>query len=244
MYSRNYLYLDSKQQQCLSELRVLVAGCGLGANVAECALRLGINNFILIDGDVVELSNLNRQLYTQQDIGEYKVNALTKRLQSINPDVNILAHTVFLSEENLSDYVCDCDVVINTIDFNSNAPFLLDTFCVQQGILSLHPYNLGWAGCVFVVSKLSENLSWIANSYHNFELKIASYFIEQQELRGCDCSYLREMIAKYTNLIGNQSPPQLSVASYYVAGICVDLLTKIALKEEIKYFPELYFVKA
>lgn len=244
MYSRNYLYLNQEQQSRIAEMRVLVAGCGLGANVAECALRLGITNFILIDGDVVELSNLNRQLYTQQDIGVFKVIALEQRLKSINPNVSVQSYAIFLTDENMSEYVRDCDVVINTIDFNSNAPFLLDHYCVEKGIPSLHPYNLGWAACVFVVTKLSENLSWIAESFHGFELKIASYFIEKQEELGVDCSYLKEMIKIYAGLEGKQSPPQLAIASYYVAGVCAELLSKIALGGDVKCFPDLYFVKA
>jgi tRNA A37 threonylcarbamoyladenosine dehydratase len=69
MYRRNFLYISESNQEKIKNFRILIGGCGLGSVIAECALRLGFENLTVIDGDKVELSNLNRQNYTQKDIG-------------------------------------------------------------------------------------------------------------------------------------------------------------------------------
>ena len=89
MYRRNYLYINSGNQEKIKNYRVLIGGCGLGSVIAECALRLGFENICIIDGDKVELSNLNRQNYTYNDIGKFKVDALKARLLQINSHAKI-----------------------------------------------------------------------------------------------------------------------------------------------------------
>lgn len=126
MYSRNRIYINDTNQQKIKSCRLLIAGAGLGSVISECALRLGFEHITIIDFDRVELSNLNRQNYVQNDVGKLKVEALAKRLKSINPDSTINYHSVCLGKSNLDQYVTDFDVAINTIDFTSDAPFLFD----------------------------------------------------------------------------------------------------------------------
>ena len=80
MYRRNYLYISDAEQAIISSLNIVIVGVGLGSNIAECALRLGFCNITIIDGDKVELSNLNRQNYFHEAIGHFTVNALDARL--------------------------------------------------------------------------------------------------------------------------------------------------------------------
>ena len=84
-YSRNRLYVTEEEQNQIKDIPILLAGSGIGSNIAECALRFGFENITIIDGDVVENSNLNRQNYTFYDISEYKAETLYNRLKSINP---------------------------------------------------------------------------------------------------------------------------------------------------------------
>ncbi len=72
----------------LSDTEVVILGVGaVGSWVATQLCQSGINRFVLIDNDKVECSNLNRSLYTQVDIGQYKVDALLRHLQRINPQI-------------------------------------------------------------------------------------------------------------------------------------------------------------
>ena len=92
MYRRNRIYISNDNQQKMKNCRLLIAGAGLGSVISECALRFGFENITIIDFDQVELSNLNRQNYVQNDIGKLKVEALVKRLKSINPNASINYH--------------------------------------------------------------------------------------------------------------------------------------------------------
>jgi len=60
-YSRNRIYVTLEEQEKIKRYRILLGGAGIGSIIAECALRFGFENITIVDGDRVELSNLNRQ---------------------------------------------------------------------------------------------------------------------------------------------------------------------------------------
>ena len=100
-YSRNRLYVSEREQSIIKDYKIFLGGAGIGSIVAECALRLGFEHITIVDGDKVERSNLNRQNYTENDIGRYKAECLAERLLSINPDAQIDFHTEFLTPDNI-----------------------------------------------------------------------------------------------------------------------------------------------
>ena len=70
---------------------------GVGGYVAEALVRSGVGKITVVDGDVVEASNINRQIIALSDnIGQPKVDAISLRLKAINPDVIVHAHNMFL----------------------------------------------------------------------------------------------------------------------------------------------------
>lgn len=71
-YERNRIYLSENGQKKIKDYRVLLGGAGIGSNIAETLLRLGFEHLTIVDGDVVEESNLNRQNYLFSDIGRTK----------------------------------------------------------------------------------------------------------------------------------------------------------------------------
>lgn len=94
-----------------------IAGLGgLGSPVAIALCRLGIGKLILADFDVVEPSNLNRQQYFVDQIGQRKSAALTANLRRINPYVDIEAHDVRLDPENVGPVFAEADVVVEAFD--------------------------------------------------------------------------------------------------------------------------------
>jgi len=242
MYSRNRIYITPQEQAAISSFHILLAGAGLGSVIAECALRLGFQRITIIDGDVVEESNLNRQNYTRQDIGVSKAEALKNRLLKIHPEAEITAHHQFLTSENISQFINGVDAAINAIDFASDAPFVFDQVCATQGIPALHPYNLGWGACVFVVTNKSENLSYLSKNPQGFELQFVNYMMEQLRQQGQNYpSYLAQAMQAYKNETTQLPPPQLAVASWVVAGLCTDILFRLATGKQVKLFPEFYF---
>ena len=243
MYRRNYLYINRENQEIIKNFRVLVGGCGLGSVIAECALRLGFENLTVIDGDRVELSNLNRQNYTQKDIGRFKVEALKERLLKINPFANITSTAEFLTKENIAEHIeDDFDVAINTIDFNSDIPFLFDKICCGSNIPVLHPLNLGWGASIIIIDNKSRKLAELQMEYENFDLRMAQYILEKLKQENRVPEYLAEIIEQYAQLKkpGN-SPPQLSVGSWLVASMCTTIMHQLCLKKKIRKFPEIYF---
>jgi sulfur carrier protein ThiS adenylyltransferase len=97
--------------------KVGIAGCGgLGSNVAIALARLGVGKLVLVDYDVVEPSNLNRQQYFVDQIGKYKVDALRETLARINPYVQVQAICLRLNRENTEEVFKDCNVVAECFD--------------------------------------------------------------------------------------------------------------------------------
>ena len=116
-YSRNRLYITGEEQDKIKTTPILLAGSGIGSNIAECALRFGFEDITVVDGDVVELSNLNRQNYTEENISENKAEALCNRLKAINPAADIKFHSEFITPENIDEIVDNCQIAINALDF-------------------------------------------------------------------------------------------------------------------------------
>ncbi len=89
IYQRNRLYISEEEQEKIKKCQILIGGAGIGSIIAECALRLGFENICIIDGDIVEKTNLNRQNYIFSDINKHKAKAISERLKCINPNANI-----------------------------------------------------------------------------------------------------------------------------------------------------------
>lgn len=243
MYRRNYIYISPQEQEKMKECHILIAGCGLGSVIAECALRLGFVNFTIVDGDKVELSNLNRQNYTREDIGQDKVEALYNRLVGINPDAKINTIPKFLTPKNISETINkEYSIAINTIDFTSDMPFLFDEKCFELGIPVLHPLNLGWGASLFVIGNESLKLKTLHPDYKDFEVHMVKHILIKLELEKRRPDYLKKVLDEYISVKDqNPSPPQLTVGSVMAASVCCSVIYKLWFEEKVKIFPDFYF---
>lgn len=238
-YLRNRIYLSACDQEKLKNFQIIVAGCGIGSNIAECALRTGFENICVIDGDVIEDSNLNRQNYTEDQIGIPKAAALRDRLKLINGNAEITCIDTFITAENMPD-TGKFNVGINALDYNNEAPQLFDQSCFKSGIPVLHPYNLGWGGMVTVLSPEGPFLHSIGKSAHFNELDAVEYAASYQRYWQKPQLWLEEVIHQYKNEDLRLPPPQLAIGSWYVAAMCTHLLVKMATGKFYKKFPEFY----
>lgn len=124
----------------LSKKRIAVIGLGgVGGTALEALARTGIENFIIVDADVVSLSNLNRQiLYTYKDVGETKVSCAKSRILAINPDCNVVglveridSDTINLLKNNKIDMIVDAiddingKIAITQFAFENNIPVIV-----------------------------------------------------------------------------------------------------------------------
>lgn len=69
-YTRNRIYVRPEEQQLVKNYSILLGGAGIGSIIAECALRFGFETITIVDGNIVDESNLNRQNYRMNDIGK------------------------------------------------------------------------------------------------------------------------------------------------------------------------------
>ncbi|OJU22601.1 MAG: hypothetical protein BGN92_08550 [Sphingobacteriales bacterium 41-5] len=239
-YSRNRIYIKNNEQATIKGFRILLAGAGIGSVIAECALRMGFENIAIIDGDDVEISNLNRQNYKQDDVGHSKAEKLKKRLLEINPDANITAYHLFLDEHNMKDFIVGNNVAINALDFKNQAPFLFDSVCKDNLIPVLHPYNIGWAGMVTVVMPGGPQINIISKTADGFEVSMIEYVTQYFRFWGQPKEWIEDIVRVYKNEDKKLPPPQLSVASEIVAGLATNILFNLAIGKTIKWFPEFY----
>jgi molybdopterin/thiamine biosynthesis adenylyltransferase/rhodanese-related sulfurtransferase len=120
-------------QEKLKNAKVLVVGAGgLGSPVLFYLASSGVGKIGIVEDDVVEISNLQRQiLYTENDVGQSKVVQAQKLIQSLNQHVDVVAHETRFSHENALDLVAQYDLVIDATD-NFASRYLINDACVIQ----------------------------------------------------------------------------------------------------------------
>ena len=134
-YSRHIILSEVgvEGQEKLLNSKVLVIGTGgLGAPAAMYLAAAGIGTIGLVDGDVVDLSNLQRQIIHQtKDVGKLKTESGRETINDINPDVKVITYNEFVTSENILDIIKDqdYDFIIDGTD-NFAAKFLINDACV------------------------------------------------------------------------------------------------------------------
>jgi len=112
----------------LKKAMVGIAGVGgLGSSVAVALARVGVAQLVVADFDIVEPSNLNRQQYFVDQIGQFKVEALTRNLRRINPCVTVEPHCLCLTPENIPIIFANCTIVVEAFDRADMKAMLVDT---------------------------------------------------------------------------------------------------------------------
>jgi len=146
-YDRQIKLLGEASQEALESARVFIAGAGgLGSPISIYLAAAGIGSITLVDNDIVELSNLNRQiLHWEKDIGRYKVQSAEEKLSQINSDINIKALNATLTEDNISRLVNDADLIIDAMD-NYPIRYLLNHTALSKKIPLLHGAINGFHG--------------------------------------------------------------------------------------------------
>ncbi|MDP3147824.1 MAG: sulfur carrier protein ThiS adenylyltransferase ThiF [Ignavibacteria bacterium] len=123
--ARNAPQLKGKLEKAV----VGIAGCGgLGSNAAIALARIGIGKLILVDFDVVDPTNLNRQQYFINDIGKRKVDALEEQLRRLNPFLQVEKHHEKVTMANVKTIFNEAHIVVEAFDKVSEKAMLLKAF--------------------------------------------------------------------------------------------------------------------
>ena len=133
-------------QQKLAEAKVLIIGAGgLGCPVLQNLVGAGVGTIGLVDGDIVEETNLHRQfLYNISDCGRNKVEVAAEVVLKQNPEVLIIQHSEYFTKENCLEIVSDYQIIIDSSD-NIATRYLINDVAVTKGIpmvyASIHKFE-------------------------------------------------------------------------------------------------------
>jgi len=153
-YSRQVMLeeIGYEGQLKLKKAKVCVVGIGgLGNPIATRLVAMGIGKILIVDRDVIELSNLHRQtMFDESDIGQVKVEVAAKKLKKMNSDVEIEALPVSVNDFTALDIVEGCDVVIDALD-SVNARYSLNKACIKKNIPFVTGAAVGISGQAFTI---------------------------------------------------------------------------------------------
>ena len=144
-YERNVPALSEEECNILLGKRVLVVGCGgLGGHLIDMLARIGVGMLRIVDGDVFEPSNLNRQLLSEVPLlGVSKAKAAAAKISRVNPEISVEAVDSFLTEKNVKRLLLFCDVVLDGLD-NIESRRILAKECERAGIPYIYGAVNGW----------------------------------------------------------------------------------------------------
>src|SRR5580700_7536054 len=135
-YSRHLILpeVGEEGQRKLKAARVLCVGTGgLGSPLALYLAAAGVGTLGLVDFDVVDASNLQRQIiHSTADIGRKKLDSAAEKLKALNPNLNVIKHDTMLSSANALDILKDYDVIADGTD-NFPTRYLVNDACVLLG---------------------------------------------------------------------------------------------------------------
>lgn len=151
-YARNSGTISKSEQELLKTKSVCVIGCGgLGGGVIEGLTRLGVGRLTIVDKDVFDETNLNRQvLSNENNLGVSKAEEGARQMYEINSEVKITPVNSELTADNCIEIIGGHDVVVDAVD-NIAARRILEDACEKADIPLVHGAIAGWYGQISVV---------------------------------------------------------------------------------------------
>ena len=143
----------------VQKARVGIAGAGgLGSNCANLLVRSGFKRFKIVDFDVVEWTNLNRQFYFADQVGQKKIVSLRNNLLRINPDIDIEIVDQKITEDNVAIIFSDCDIVVEALDNPGSKKMLAEAYFNSNKLLVCASGMAGWGnGDDIRIKKIRDN---------------------------------------------------------------------------------------
>jgi len=151
-YARQLRIFGEQGQKELKRAKVTIAGAGgLGSVTATYLTVAGVGRIQIVDDDVVELSNLNRQiLHWEKDIGKKKAESFADKLSQMNSEVEVVVTTQRIREDNVAEIVNDADLIVDAMD-NFQTRYVLNKVALQKKIPFFHGGVYGFEGQVTTI---------------------------------------------------------------------------------------------
>ena len=156
----------------LKKTRVCILGLGgLGSNVAVLLARSGIGYLKLVDFDIVEASNLNRQQYRISHIGIKKTEAMKSIIREINPFVEVDILDIKVDRENIYSIVGDSEIVVEAFDRAETKAMILEELLTDKNKIVVSASGMAGLGSAneIVTKKIKDNFYLIGDNYSDYE---------------------------------------------------------------------------
>lgn len=165
-YKMNSTTISKEDMQVLQGKKVCIVGLGgLGGYIAEMLARVGVGSLVLVDGDVFNESNLNRQLMSKEDnIGKKKAIESEKRIHEVNSTIHTKVYSEYLTKENAEDIIGDSHIVMDALD-NPESRVVLGKACDELNIPLVHGAIGGWYGQVSLIMPGSNILGMLYGDF-------------------------------------------------------------------------------
>ncbi|MPM21777.1 putative adenylyltransferase/sulfurtransferase MoeZ [bioreactor metagenome] len=205
-YSRNISTLTPEENEKLKYFKVCIVGCGgLGGYIIEMLARIGIGNLTVVDMDVFDESNLNRQILScENNLGDSKVFEALKRINSINSDVKVSVVEDGFNEKNGIDVIRNHNVVVDALD-NIESRLLLQEYCNKLNIPLVHGAIAGWFGQVCTIMPGDNTLNRIyKNNSVGVEKKLGNPSFTPANIASIQVSQVIKVLLSKGEILQNQ----------------------------------------
>lgn len=151
-YSRNKNLMSDDEITLLSQKKVCVLGLGgLGGYIVEMLSRIGVGSLTLVDGDVFDETNLNRQLFSSMNnLGSSKALEAEKRVRGINPLTKVIPVYEFVDSSNAMKIIANHDVIVDALD-SIDLRKSIAKVCTELNLPLVHGAIAGWYGQVATI---------------------------------------------------------------------------------------------
>lgn len=151
-YSRNKNLMSDDEIILLSQKKVCVLGLGgLGGYIVEMLSRIGVGSLTLVDGDVFDETNLNRQLFSSMNnLGNSKALEAEKRVKGINPLTKVIPVYEFVDSSNAMKIIANHDVIVDALD-SIDLRKSIAKVCTELNLPLVHGAIAGWYGQVATI---------------------------------------------------------------------------------------------
>ena len=151
-YSRNKNLMSDDEITLLSQKKVCVLGLGgLGGYIVEMLSRIGVGSLTLVDGDVFDETNLNRQLFSSMNnLGSSKALEAEKRVRGINPLTKVIPVYEFVDSSNAMKIIANHDVIVDALDSIDLRKYIAKV-CTELNLPLVHGAIAGWYGQVATI---------------------------------------------------------------------------------------------
>jgi molybdopterin/thiamine biosynthesis adenylyltransferase len=248
---RNKGYITEDIQEKIRKTKLLIAGCGVGSTIAEAAVRIGFESLNIVDGDIIEEHNLNRQAFSVGDVGCKKVTALGERLRKINPNANIIETDDLVSVDTADELVGSVDLVLDTIDFLDLAGITaLHDACQHHRVPIISSASAGWGAVATYFPadgerSFRELFGLPPEGSVGHISYVDSFKVFMESIKNVMMPEVVDAIAVAMTKMDDGKPcpaPHVSVGSAAVASLAVTIAVRMLAGQKITPAPKMIFV--